>query len=59
MKTGAEAEKSSEKYKYILENVEAYEEDYISEHTNKVNSTKILTDKEKRELRARAFLQKA
>ena len=45
----AEAEKSSEKYKYILENVEAYEEDYISEHTNKVNSTKILTDKEKRE----------
>ncbi|WP_303005116.1 phage tail tape measure protein [Bacteroides congonensis] len=45
----AEAEKSSEKYKYILENVEAYEEDYISEHTNNVNSTKILTDKEKRE----------
>ncbi len=45
----AEAEKSSEKYKYILENVEAYEEDYISEHTNKVNSTKNLTDKEKRE----------
>ena len=45
----AEAEKSSEKYKYILGNVEAYEEDYISEHTNKVNSTKILTDKEKRE----------
>lgn len=46
----AEAEKSSEKYKYILENVEAYEEDYISEHTNKVNGTKNLTDKEKREL---------
>ena len=45
-----EAEKSSEKYKYILENVEAYEEDYISEHTNKVNGTKNLTDKEKREL---------
>lgn len=45
-----EAEKSSEKYKYILENVEAYEEDYISEHTDKVNSSKNLTDKEKREL---------
>ena len=45
-----EAEKSSEKYKYILENVEAYEEDYISEHTNKVNGAKNLTDKEKREL---------
>lgn len=46
----AEAEKSSEKYKYILENVEAYEEDYISEHTNKVNGIKKLTDEEKKEL---------
>lgn len=45
----AEAEKQAEKYKYILENVDAFEEDYVEQHSEKVNSIIVLTDKEKRE----------
>lgn len=44
-----EAEKASEKYKYVLENVESYEKDYVEQHTDNSKAIKILTDKEKRE----------
>lgn len=45
-----EAEKNAEKYRYVLENVDAYESDYVNEHTEKVETAKVLTEKEKREL---------
>lgn len=46
----SEAKKESEKYKYVLENVDAFEKEYIEQHTENGNNVKVLTDKEKREL---------
>lgn len=42
----SEAAKEAEKYKYVLENVESFEEDFIA-NSDKKTGIKILTDKEK------------